>query len=79
MPAIKAEAGWLARMPVPLEGRLDRGRMSCLFSLGTEIDGEIKPYQRRLYMVLGTSSWWLAGVESLSRVGSLSRESDNSR
>ena len=68
MPAI-AEAAWLARMPVPLKGRLDRGRMSCLFFLGMEIDGEIKPYQRRLHMVLGTSSWWLAGVESLSRGG----------
>ena len=56
------------------------GRMSCLFSLGTKIDGEIKALlSGHLHMVLGTSSWWLAGVESLSRVGSLSRELDNSR
>ena len=70
------EAGWIARLPIPQKGSV---RMSCLFFMGTEIDGEIKPYQRRLHMVLSTSSWRLPGVESLSRVGSLSRELDNSR
>ena len=75
----QAEAGWLARMPVPLKGRLDHGRMSCLFFLDTETDGENKA----LPTILTHGPWYLLLVvsrsESLSQVGSLGRELDNSR